>query len=229
MINDAVAHEQHAEVVPKLASNPEQSLQPDRVDRALAVAVGALGGALIGAVGGGVAAGPEAGLKAAVALCGAAILVALGFQKWRRIARWRQRVNFLAETQDIPAEASLADQRGWRDGVKRFEDIILASASLVALAPAMAAIALIIRLDSPGPIVFKQVRIGLGGRPFHLLKFRTMHSNLLIKHEDGRRTSYSDPRVTRIGRFLRRTSLDELPQLINVLVGDVLISRAASG
>jgi len=103
--------------------------------------------------------------------------------------------------------------------VKRCLDIVVGSAALVALAPLMAAIALLIRLDSPGPVFFRQKRIGFNGRPFMIFKFRTM--SVL---EDGaviRQAVAGDPRVARVGRFLRRTSIDELPQLFNVLKGEM--------
>jgi Undecaprenyl-phosphate glucose phosphotransferase len=103
--------------------------------------------------------------------------------------------------------------------VKRCLDVVIGSAALVALAPLMAVIALLIRLDSPGPVFFRQKRVGFNGRPFMIFKFRTM--SVL---EDGaviRQAVVGDPRVTRVGRFLRRTSIDELPQLFNVLGGEM--------
>jgi exopolysaccharide biosynthesis polyprenyl glycosylphosphotransferase len=117
--------------------------------------------------------------------------------------------------------------------LKRSLDIVLSLASLVVLAPVFGYIALRIRLDSPGPVLFKQERIGLGGRRFRILKFRTMHVGAdsekadvahLNKHtEDGPRMFkiLEDPRVTRFGRVLRRWSVDELPQLWNVLRGEM--------
>ncbi|HXV41795.1 MAG TPA: sugar transferase, partial [Anaerolineae bacterium] len=96
--------------------------------------------------------------------------------------------------------------------------------------PIMGLIALLIKFDSPGPIVFKQQRAGENGRPFKMYKFRTMvhdaeaqHSELIQKTEAGLpiHKFYDDPRVTQFGRFLRRTSLDELPQLINILKGEM--------
>jgi len=102
--------------------------------------------------------------------------------------------------------------------LKRAEDIIISSLALVVAAPVMALIALLIRLDSPGPALFRQERWGFNARPISVLKFRTMRL-----HDDPTTTQATrdDPRVTRIGRILRRTSLDELPQLINVLRGDM--------
>jgi polysaccharide biosynthesis protein PslA len=100
-----------------------------------------------------------------------------------------------------------------------FDRAVVAALLLLAL-PVMLVIALAIRLDSPGPVLFRQKRQGYNGRPFSVLKFRTM-----TQASDPRATlkqaSRTDQRVTRIGRFLRRSSLDELPQLINVLLGDM--------
>jgi lipopolysaccharide/colanic/teichoic acid biosynthesis glycosyltransferase len=102
---------------------------------------------------------------------------------------------------------------------------------LIVFAPVMLAIALWIRLDSPGPALFRQERRGHRGRPFRMLKFRTMVVDAESRLEDLEWCNESaggvlfklrdDPRVTRLGRFLRRSSLDELPQLINVLKGEM--------
>ena len=99
---------------------------------------------------------------------------------------------------------------------------MLALFSVALFALPMAAIALAIKFDSPGPILFKQNRLGFNDTPFELWKFRTMHADM----EDPDcivQATRDDPRVTRLGRFLRRTSLDELPQLFNVLRGDMSI------
>ncbi len=101
--------------------------------------------------------------------------------------------------------------------VKRASDIVLASAILVLVAPLMAAIAIGVRLSSPGPALFKQRRYGLDGREIVVYKFRTM--TVLEDGELIRQATRDDRRVTRFGAFLRRTSLDELPQFINVLQG----------
>lgn len=106
--------------------------------------------------------------------------------------------------------------------VKRSADAALAALVLLALGPAIAAIALAIKLDSRGPVFYTQERIGLGGRPFRLLKFRSMEVG--AEHRGaGVRVERADPRVTRVGRVIRRLSLDEIPQLINVLVGDMSV------
>jgi putative colanic acid biosynthesis UDP-glucose lipid carrier transferase len=105
--------------------------------------------------------------------------------------------------------------------VKRLEDLVLAALILVLIAPLLAAIAIGVRLDSPGPVIFRQRRYGLDGREIIVYKFRTMRVM-----EDGVQVAQAvrgDPRVTRFGAFLRRTSLDELPQFVNVLQGRMSI------
>ena len=104
-------------------------------------------------------------------------------------------------------------------GAKRAIDLVGASAALLLLSPLMLATALLIKLNSAGPVLFFQKRNGFGGRAFHIVKFRTMHVL-----EDGqliRQAQRNDPRVTRVGRILRRTNIDELPQLFNVLSGEM--------
>lgn len=128
--------------------------------------------------------------------------------------------------------------------VKRAADIVAAALALLLLAPAFAWIAARIKLDSPGPIFYRHERVGLGGRPFRLIKFRTMYLEDCLGPEYGGQAAADefqrlledpavreefartyklgdDPRVTRFGRLLRRLSLDELPQLVNVLRGDM--------
>ncbi len=114
--------------------------------------------------------------------------------------------------------------------VKRTFDIVGSALLVVALAPVMALAALAIRLGSPGPILFRSIRPGIGGKPFACLKFRTMHlgaENLqerLEEHNEQGGALFKirdDPRVTRVGNWLRRWSLDELPQLLNVLRGEM--------
>lgn len=107
-----------------------------------------------------------------------------------------------------------------RDLQKRCFDLVVALALIVALAPGMALIALAIRLTSPGPILFRQKRYGFQSRQFEILKFRTMF--VADTDQSGvKQTRENDPRVTPLGRFLRRSSLDELPQLFNVVKGDM--------
>jgi putative colanic acid biosynthesis UDP-glucose lipid carrier transferase len=109
---------------------------------------------------------------------------------------------------------------GWSSVLKRVEDIALSGALLLFFAPLMLLIALAIKLDSAGPAFFRQLRFGFNNNPITVLKFRTM---LTTAANDPlvRQARRDDPRVTRVGRFLRKTSLDELPQLINVLKGDM--------
>ncbi len=109
---------------------------------------------------------------------------------------------------------------GWSAVVKRAEDLVLGTGLLVLLLPLMGLIAVAIRLDSAGPVLFRQKRLGLGNSMFEILKFRTM-THCEVPEHDVPQAQPNDPRVTRIGRFLRRTSLDELPQLLNVLKGDM--------
>jgi lipopolysaccharide/colanic/teichoic acid biosynthesis glycosyltransferase len=103
--------------------------------------------------------------------------------------------------------------------MKRAVDIVLAMVGLLVLAPVMALIALLIKLDSRGPIFFRQERIGRDFRPFRIIKFRSMVTN--SQHAGPLLTCGEDPRITRLGRLLRRTKLDEFPQLVNVLIGDM--------
>ena len=105
--------------------------------------------------------------------------------------------------------------------IKRALDYSLAAGGLVVAGPAMLAIAAAIKLDSPGGVLFAQERLGKGGKPFRLLKFRTMRPAPILFNEDGStKVAAGDDRVTRVGRYLRG-GLDELPQLINVLRGEM--------
>lgn len=109
------------------------------------------------------------------------------------------------------------------DRLKRLIDMAGAGAALALLSPLFLLIALLVRLTSPGPILFRQPRLGRNGVPFQILKFRTMRANAAdLRNSDGSAFSGTgDPRVTRLGRFLRAASLDELPQLWNVLRGEM--------
>ncbi|HEY3570324.1 MAG TPA: sugar transferase [Thermoanaerobaculia bacterium] len=102
---------------------------------------------------------------------------------------------------------------------KRLLDILVATVGLVVALPFMLLVALAVRLDSPGPVFFRQERVGRGGREFTLWKFRSMRTD--AEAAGARWAVEGDPRVTRVGRFIRKTRLDELPQLWNVLVGDM--------
>jgi Undecaprenyl-phosphate glucose phosphotransferase len=119
--------------------------------------------------------------------------------------------------------------RGWNRRLKRAFDILFSLLVLVLTSPFMLLIALAIKLSSPGPVFFIQERVGLDGKPFQLVKFRTMKAKVdeeeMPKLKDGLPgwTVRNDPRRTRIGSFLRRFSLDELPQFYNVLVGEMSV------
>ena len=123
--------------------------------------------------------------------------------------------------------------RGQQLVLKRLFDLCIAITALLLLAPLMIGIAIVIRASSRGPIIFRQCRVGVGGRPFFIYKFRSM-----VRDAESRRTELAersiyaderlfkmtdDPRITAIGRWLRRTSLDELPQLFNVVLGSMSI------
>lgn len=119
----------------------------------------------------------------------------------------------------------LAERRplcGWRGIAKAVEDRVFAACALLLLAPLLALIAILIKLDSPGPVLFRQKRYGLNNRLIDVLKFRTMRHDM-CDPTASQLTRRNDPRVTRIGHFLRRTSLDELPQFINVLLGEMSV------
>ena len=102
---------------------------------------------------------------------------------------------------------------------RRAFDLLIAVVALVLALPVLLAIAVAIRIDSPGPILFRQTRGGINGRPFRMYKFRTM----TVTENDGAITQATrgDPRITQVGRRLRQTSLDELPQLLNVIRGEM--------
>jgi len=124
----------------------------------------------------------------------------------------------LVELRDIPLE-------GWNRIIKRLIDLIVSIIGLIALFPLFLIVSILIKLTSPGPVFFKQIRIGRGGKRFNLLKFRSMY----VTAEDGSaeaktgpvRTRPDDQRRTPIGKIIRRLSIDELPQLINVLKGEM--------
>jgi exopolysaccharide biosynthesis polyprenyl glycosylphosphotransferase len=138
-----------------------------------------------------------------------------------------------SQDDDLPSRLiTLHDDN--RDAVqmmgKRLLDVVLSSAALILTLPILACIALAVKLTSPGPVLFMQERLGLGKRRFRILKFRTMVINAEALMKDVEHLNETegptfklkhDPRVTPIGKFLRKTSLDELPQLFNVLIGDM--------
>jgi lipopolysaccharide/colanic/teichoic acid biosynthesis glycosyltransferase len=103
--------------------------------------------------------------------------------------------------------------------IKRVFDFVVALGGLVCLSPMFLVVAILVKLSSPGPVIFRQVRVGRGFQPFHIYKFRTM-----VKDAPNRGptvTAGPDGRITRVGSILRRTKIDELPQLLNVLKGDM--------
>ncbi len=126
--------------------------------------------------------------------------------------------------------------QGWQGKVKRLLDILFSATALLLLSPLMLVIAILVKRSSPGPVLFVQERIGTDGKPFKVYKFRTMahnsddaiHRQFAAMFISGERPRTSkkykitdDPRVTPVGRWLRHTSLDELPQLINILKGEM--------
>ena len=121
----------------------------------------------------------------------------------------------------LPLIDLVADPHGGPGGaLKRGLDVLASAAALLALSPLLLAIALAVKLETPGPVLFRQRRFGIGNAPIEVLKFRSMRADQTDPTGE-RRTTAQDSRVTRLGRVLRRTSLDELPQLLNVLRGDM--------
>lgn len=112
-------------------------------------------------------------------------------------------------------------QCGWNAALKRGLDVVFSLIALIVLSPLMLAIAAAVRLTSPGPALFRQRRASLGGKEFDMLKFRSMVADAEVHNGHEWSTDRDDPRITPIGKALRRLNLDELPQLINVLKGDM--------
>ncbi len=112
-----------------------------------------------------------------------------------------------------------AHMPAWEANLKRLLDIVVSATALVVAFPLLLIIAILIRLDSKGPVLYSQERVGLYGRIFLLYKFRSMRAD--AEAAGPQWASENDPRITRLGRFLRRTRLDEIPQLWNVLIGDM--------
>ena len=128
-----------------------------------------------------------------------------------------------------PLQRFFIQQLSWS---QRLRDILAAGAGLLLLSPLLLVIAIAVKCTSRGPVLFRQQRTGLGGKPFTIIKFRTMRQSaeaektalLSLNEQDGPAFKLtSDPRITRIGGVLRRTSIDELPQLWNVLRGDMTL------
>jgi Undecaprenyl-phosphate glucose phosphotransferase len=111
---------------------------------------------------------------------------------------------------------------GWPSIAKHIEDRVLGAAILTMISPLMLAVALMIKLDSPGPVFFRQKRYGFNNQLIEVFKFRSMYTDM-TDHNAAQLTRRNDPRITRLGAFLRRTSLDELPQFLNVVRGEMSI------
>jgi exopolysaccharide biosynthesis polyprenyl glycosylphosphotransferase len=131
------------------------------------------------------------------------------------------------EIATLPEQAGDRDGGGLRDGwkadlIRRFLDLLIASAAIALTLPLMLLVSLFVKCDSIGPVLYRQQRVGLCGRKFVLYKFRSMRHDA---EADGTPiwAAERDPRVTRIGRFVRCARIDELPQLLNVLRGDMSV------
>lgn len=132
---------------------------------------------------------------------------------------FRHAHNRITEVARLPMfNASDVPLRGWSPFFKRAEDMVLSLLAIAALSPLMLLIALAIKLDSPGPVLFRQKRYGYNNRLIEVFKFRSMHQHQADATAE-KQTTRDDARVTRVGRFIRKTSLDELPQLFNVVAG----------
>jgi exopolysaccharide biosynthesis polyprenyl glycosylphosphotransferase len=135
--------------------------------------------------------------------------------------------------ESLAANDRILRARRWfqyQHGLKRFLDILIATLGLIGSLPLWLAIAVAIKLDSPGPVLHVQERVGLNGRRFRFYKFRSMYADAekrlesLLEHNEATGPVFkmrNDPRITRVGAILRRSSLDELPQLINILQGEM--------
>jgi exopolysaccharide biosynthesis polyprenyl glycosylphosphotransferase len=126
----------------------------------------------------------------------------------------------LVDDRILQALSASAPQVSWARAIKRLGDILVATLLLLFQAPVMLLVALAIKISSPGPIVYRQKRVGLNGKSFHILKFRSMRSDIEASARPIWATA-QDHRITPIGRFIRSTRVDELPQLICVLRGDM--------
>lgn len=150
------------------------------------------------------------------------------------IPRYFELHNWRSETEDLQGltlvHLPTASLGPWAQTTKRLMDVTLASCALLAAAPLLAVIAIAVKIDSPGPVFFRQQRTGRAGAPFLIFKFRSMTADAWQQRCDVAQSNEvdgplfkmaSDPRVTRVGAFIRKTSLDELPQLINVVRGEM--------
>lgn len=135
----------------------------------------------------------------------------------RVVAEAQPRVEVVRATLDAGILARPSPVGGWS---KRAFDVCGSASALILLAPLLAAIAIAVRIDSPGQSIFRQERGGFGGKTFRIWKFRTMS---VTENRGVVQARHHDARITRLGSFLRRSSWDELPQLVNVLLGDMSI------
>jgi undecaprenyl-phosphate galactose phosphotransferase/putative colanic acid biosynthesis UDP-glucose lipid carrier transferase len=182
----------------------------------------------------------EKAIKAARAESVAEVLLLIGWEQSRTIERITKMLSvlplpvYLVPDENVlrflgrrainlgttwAAEIQRTPLTGTEQFVKRCFDMIGATSALLLLSPLMLLTALLIKLDSHGPVLFFQTRNGFNGRAFRIVKFRSMH--VLENGNAIRQATRTDPRVTRLGRWLRRTNIDELPQLFNVLNGDM--------
>lgn len=137
------------------------------------------------------------------------------------MSAFRQARHRITEVAGLPMfNVSERPLDGWSPLIKRMEDLVLAMVALIPALPVMTVIALAIKLDSTGPVLFKQRRYGYNNRLIEVFKFRSMYCDRADANAE-RQTTRDDDRITRVGRFIRKTSLDELPQLFNVLLGSM--------
>lgn len=137
------------------------------------------------------------------------------------------------EEREVQDKIDIASSKIIYSSIKRIFDVLMSTIGLIILSPILIIIAMVIKIDSKGPIFFAHKRIGKNGKYINVYKFRSMHHNskeIFENFTEEQRKEYNenfkldnDPRVTRIGEFLRKTSLDELPQLINIIKGDMSI------
>jgi exopolysaccharide biosynthesis polyprenyl glycosylphosphotransferase len=132
------------------------------------------------------------------------------------------RLGLPAQVFELPRRTARAvhiNDSSFERSLKRLMDVVLACVAIVLFAPVMLVTATLIALDSRGPVLFRQKRLGLDGKPFNIFKFRTM--TVLEDGADVVQVREGDKRVTRVGRFLRKSSIDELPQFVNVIRGEM--------
>ena len=137
----------------------------------------------------------------------------------------------ILEEIDIPSADVVELENKWpkrfhQRFIKRFFDISVSLLLLTFLLPLMAVVAILVKLTSPGPIIYKQKRLTIGGKYFVIYKFRTMTTN--AEADGAKMADVDDVRVTSIGKFLRKSRIDELPQLLNIVIGDCLLYTSPS-